>query len=456
MNLGQRPKASAYPASRRPKAPPGTTKVRYKILALAFLGIAMNYLDRANLSVALPFMQESLGLELTNTEKGLILGAFFWAYDGAMLAAGWVTDRFGARKSFMVAAIWWSIFTMATSLARGFWSLFVVRLLLGAGEAPAYPSATKAMSRWFPTHERAFATAVVDSGSRVGTVLSLPIITALIAAVSWHFSFIVLGILGIVWAGAWYMYYRDPANHKAASEQEVEYLREYGARLDDDADLSAGEKIRWVDLFRYRTVLGMMLGFFCLNFVNYFFLTWFPTYLLEARSLDLLKLGTLGAIPGLTAVVGAWVVGLTADRMISRGANVTRVRKTTIVGGLLGGSVILFAGMAPGVGMSLVFLSIAYASLAIAGTGIWAYPSDIAPTARHVASIGGIQNFASNIAGIISPFVFGALLDVYDGNYTAGFAVASVVAVLGAATYAFIVGPAERLPLLRGADVKRL
>ena len=432
-----------------PKAPPGATKVRYKILAVAFLGIAMNYLDRANLAVALPFMQEDLGLEINNTQKGLILGAFFWAYDGAMLAAGWFTDKFGARKAFAFAAIWWSVFTMLTSLARSFWTLFAVRFLLGAGEAPAYPSSTKAISRWFPTHERAFAVAVVDSGSRVGTVLSLPIITALIAAVSWHFSFIVLGLLGIVWAIAWYRYYRDPENHKAANDEELEYLKKYGARLDEDTDVEAGEKIRWRDLFRYRTVLGMMLGFFCLNFVIYFFLTWFPTYLREGRGLDLLSLGTLGAIPGLVAVIGAWTAGAVADRMVARGANVTRVRKTVMVGGMLGGSVILFAALSPGIGLALFFLAIAYASLAIAATGIWAYPADVAPTGRHVASIGGIQNFASNIAGIISPFVFGALLDWSGGSYTPSFGVAAGVALVGALTYAFIVGPAEPLPILK-------
>lgn len=435
-----RPGADVFMA----KAPVGASRIRYRILALAFIGLSLNYLDRANLSVALPFITEDLHLQLTNAEKGLILGAFFWAYDGAMLAAGWFSDKVGARKAFTFAAVWWSVVTALTPLARGFWSLFAVRFALGVGEAPAYPASTKAASRWFPQHERAFSTAVIDSGSRVGTVLALPIVTSLIALVSWHFSFVVLGLVGLVWAAAWYWYYRDPMQHEQANDLEREYIAAGGGRLDETDD-EAATAIRWRDLFRYRTVQGMMLGFFCLNFVIYFFLTWFPTYLKDARGLDLLQLGTLGTLPGITAIVGGWVAGLIADRFIKRGADVTKVRKTVMVGGLLGGAAIVFAAPASSVYVALLFLAVSYASLAIAATGIWSLPGDIAPSSRHVASIGGIQNFASNIAGIISPFVFGLLLDIYDGSYLPAFLLAGAVAVVGALTYAFIVGRAEPL-----------
>jgi ACS family glucarate transporter-like MFS transporter len=429
------------------KAPPGASRTRYLILAVAFVGLSLNYLDRANLSVALPFIQEDLNLHLSNAEKGLILGAFFWAYDGAMLAAGWFADKVGSRRAFTFAALWWSLITALTPLARGFWSLFAFRFALGAGEAPAYPSATKAASRWFPKHERAFSTAVIDSGSRVGTVLALPVVTGLIALVSWHFSFVVLGVMGLVWAAVWYWYYRDPMEHKHANEAEREYIATHGARLEENDDKDAVE-VRWRDLFRYRTVRGMMLGFFCLNFVIYFFLTWFPTYLKDARGLDLAQLGTLGTLPGITAIIGGWLAGIIADRRIRAGADVTRVRKTVMVGGLLGGAAIVFAASASSIYLALLFLAVSYASLAIAATAIWSLPGDVAPSSRHVASIGGIQNFASNIAGIISPFLFGLLLDLYGGSYSPAFALAAGVAVIGALTYAFIVGRAEPLPPL--------
>ena len=436
--------SSAHPPQ---KAPAGASKVRYIILAMCFLGITMNYLDRANLSVALPYIDAELNLQLTNAEKGLIFGAFFWAYDGMMLIAGWFTDKVGSRRSFTIAAVWWSAFTALTPLATSFWGFFAVRFALGAGEAPAYPSATKAASRWFPKSERAFATAVIDSGSRVGTVLALPIVTGIIALTTWHYSFAILGALGLVWAFFWYVMYRDPAEHTGANDLERQYITDNGGRTDATDDAEA-VKIRWIDLFRYRTIWGMMIGFFCLNFVIYFFLTWFPDYLKNARGLNLAELGTFGMIPGLTAVVAAWSAGAWADRAIRGGADVTAIRKLIMVGGLLGGAAILPAALVSSLYMALIFLAISYSSLAVAATAIWSLPADVAPSSRHVASIGGIQNFASNIAGIISPFLFGALLDRFHGNYTPSFAMAAFMALVGAFTYAFVAGRAEPLPVL--------
>jgi ACS family glucarate transporter-like MFS transporter len=429
------------------KAPPGASKVRYLILGLCFLGLTMNYLDRANLSVALPYMDKDLHLNLSNTEKGLILGAFFWAYDGLMLVAGWFTDKVGSRRAFSFAAMWWSLFTMLTPMATSFAGLFGVRFLLGAGEAPAYPSSTKAASRWFPQTERAFATAVIDSGSRVGTVAALPVVTALIAVSNWRYSFVILGLLGFVWAAVWFWVYRDPDEHSGANDLERKYIVDNGGRTSRNDD-PAAVNIRWIALFRYRTIRGMMLGFFCLNFVIYFFLTWFPSYLRDARHLNLAELGTLGTIPGLVAIAAGWCAGLYADKLIRGGVDVTLVRKTVMIGGLLGGAFILPAALVSSVYAALFFLAIAYASLAVAATGIWSLPADIAPSSDHVASIGGIQNFASNLAGIFSPFIFGALLDYSGGSYTPAFALAAGIAVLGACSYAFIVGRAEPLPVL--------
>lgn len=438
---------SAPPAQAASHTPPpaGASRVRYIVLVLCFFGLVINYLDRANMSVALPYIDAELGLNLTNTQKGLILGAFFWAYDGMMLIAGWFTDKVGSRRAFTFAALWWSIFTALTPLATSFWGFFGMRFMLGAGEAPAYPAATKAASRWFPVSERALSTAVIDSGSRVGTVLALPVVTGIIALTTWHYSFVVLGAVGIVWALVWYWFYRDPANHPRANDLERKYIAENGGRTDENDD-SEATKIRWSQLFGYRTVRGMMLGFFCLNFVIYFFLTWFPDYLKNARGLNLAELGTLGMLPGLAAVLAAWSAGAYADRLIRGGADVTRVRKTVMVGGLLGGAAILPAAFASSIYLALFFLAISYSSLAVAATGIWSLPADVAPSSRHVASIGGIQNFASNLAGIVSPFMFGFLLDRFQGDYTPAFALAAGFSVLGAFSYAFIVGKAEPLP----------
>jgi MFS transporter, ACS family, D-galactonate transporter len=430
-----------------PKAPRTMTRKRWMIIWLAFIGLSINYLDRSSLSVALPFMGEDF--ELTATQQGLIFAAFFWAYDFCQLAAGWYVDKVGPRRSFSLAALWWSIFTMVTAAATNFWSLFAARFLLGVGESPAPSTAAKVVATWFPVRERAFATSIWDSGSRVGAVIALPIVTLIVAFTSWHAVFIIIGIAGIIWAAVWWKVYRSPEEHPTADAAEVAYIREGGARSAASDDECAA-KLPWRSLFKYRTVLSMMFGFFCLNSAIYFFITFFPSYLVKERGFDLLKLGFFGAIPGICAVLFGWLAGYVADRAVQRGVSITRVRKTAIAGGLAGGSVIMFAALVPEAWMALALLSVAYSSLTVAATGIWSLPADVAPSSRHVGSIGGLQNFASNLAGIFTPILIGVLVD-QTGSFVAPLAVIGGVALVGAANYLFVMGKIEPLKVAEPA-----
>lgn len=442
---GKTTPAPAPPTSVGTKPPTGATRVRWMIVWLAFGGLSINYLDRANLGVALPFIGEDI--TLTKTQQGMILAAFFWSYDFCQLVAGWYVDRVGPRRTFTAASIWWSLFTMLTAAAQNFASLFGARLALGVGESPAPSTSAKVVSRWFPRQERAFATAIWDSGSRVGGVLALPVVTALVGLAGWRAAFVVTGALGFIWAAAWWRLYRDPEQHPKANAAELAYIRDGGAR-NAGSDSDAARSLRWRDLFGYRTVRGMMLGFFCLNMCIYFFITFFPTYLVEERGFTLLTLGAFGALPGLCAVVAAWAGGWFADRAIRRGADVTRVRKTVIISGMMGGSVIGLAVLVPAAWMALAMLAVAYSSLAFAASGIWSLPADVAPSDRHVASVGGIQNFASNLAGIGSPLLIGFLVD-RTGSFVVPLLVVAGFALVGALSYAFIVQRAEPLPVRR-------
>ena len=417
------------------------TRMRWAIIWLAFVGLSINYLDRSSLGVALPFMGEDF--HLTATQQGLIFAAFFWAYDFFQLAAGWYVDKVGPRRSFTLAAIWWSIFTMATAFARGFWSLFAVRFLLGVGESPAPSTSAKVVATWFPVRERAFATSIWDSGSRVGAVIALPIVTLLVSLTSWQGVFIIIGALGLIWAVVWWKVYRDPQEHPKVGAGELAYIQAGGAR-GSGSDEEAAAKLPWRALFRYRTILAMMFGFFCLNSAIYFFITFFPSYLVKERGFDLLKLGFFGAIPGICAVLAGWLGGYLADRAVRSGHSVNKVRKTAIAGGLAGGSVIMFAALVPEAWMALGLLSVAYSSLTVAATGIWSLPADVAPSSRHVGSIGGLQNFASNLAGIFTPILIGLLVDA-TGSFVAPLAVIGGIALLGAVNYVFFMGRIERL-----------
>lgn len=427
------------PAADRPR-----TKVRWAIVGLCFLGLTVNYVDRANLSVALPKMKSEL--HLGPSAEGVVLAAFFASYALFQLPVGHYIDRVGARIMYAVSGLWWSVFTAATALAQSLAGLVGFRLALGAGESGGYPASAKAVSEWFPVSERAFATSIFDSGARAGTALALPIVTALIAWLGWRGSFAVSGALGLVWVIAWVLFYRSPREHPQASPAEVAYIEEGGARSKDAEDEPEGDALRWRDLFRYRTVLGMMLGFFCLNYVIYFFITWFPSYLVDERNFDLLKLGIFGVLPALVAMPGGWIGGLVSDSLVRRGKSLTVARKVPLVGGMLFASVIALAVIVPTAAEALALLSLCYASLTFAAASVWSLPADVAPTPAYVGSIGGIQNFASNLAGVLGATTTGVLISATGGSYVAALVLSGAFAIVGALSYLLIVGRIEPLP----------
>jgi ACS family glucarate transporter-like MFS transporter len=427
-----------------PRRPRGN--MRWAVVGMCFLGVSINYLDRANLSIAMPDIVKEFGI--SHTVEGLLLGAFFWTYAIFQLPAGHFIDRLGARVTYAFAVAWWSVFTALSAVATGTASLFGFRLGLGVGESASYPASAKVVSTWFPKRERALATSIYDSGARFGSAVALPVVAALVAWLGWRASFVVTGVLGVGWAAIWLVWYREPRMKRGLSEEELGYIEAGGSRgadPEDRADTQAAPEIRWRQLFRYRTVWGMMLGFFCLNFVIYFFITWFPTYLHDERGFSLLGTGFYGVIPAIVAIFGGWLGGWTSDRIYRRTGDLNKARKTCLVGGMLFSSVIALAVLVPSSAGALALLSVCYASLAFAAASVWSLPADVAPTDGQVASIGGIQNFASNLAGVGSPFFVGALYDI-TGSFVVPLVVVGCLGLLGAFAYAVVVKRVEPLP----------
>ncbi len=417
-------------------------KARWTMIFLCCLANSINYIDRANLAVAAPSMQRDLGLDPAMI--GLVLSGFFWTYSVMQMPFGWFADRVGPRISLALAVAWWSVFTALTAASRNVTTLMGCRLLLGVGEAGAYPSCTKVVANWFPRSERGLASSIFDSGSRIGSALSLPLVTWLIGAFSWQTSFVVTGALGIIWAVAWLLIYRDPERHGSVTAEQLRRLQaERGTATNQDA-----VKIPWISLFRYRTIWGMMIGFFCLNFVIYFFITWFPSYLVQARGFSLAQLGTLGVLPALVAIPGGWLGGFVSDALYRRGWSLTAARKVCLVGGMLMSSAITLSAFAPNIYVALLLFAVSYASLAFTAASIWSLPGDVAPSPAHVASIGGIQNFASNLAGIVTTTFTGVMLTITSGSFVVPLVVAGGFCLLGAAVYLFVVGKIEPLPPL--------
>ena len=407
--------------------------MRWVVVFLCFLAITINYVDRANLAVAAPEIERALGIGPAG--MGLIMSGFFWSYALMQMPFGWFIDRIGGRIALPLAVGWWSLFTALTALASSVAAMFGCRVMLGIGEAGAYPSCAKLVSQWFEPSRRAFATSIFDSGSRVGSALSIPLVALIIGTFGWEASFIVTGALGGLWILGWFAIYRH-SQHAAMLEQ-----------VQASQPQKPTHRVRWLSLFRYRTVWGMMLGFFSLNFVIYFFITWFPSYLVQAHGFSLKSLGTLGMIPALVSIPGGWVGGYVSDALYRRGWSLTAARKSCMVGGMLLSSVITLSAFTSNIYLVLTFFSIAYGSLGFAAPCIWSLPGDVAPTPDHVGSIGGIQNFASNLAGIVITTFTGAMLAITKGSFTIPLCVAGGFCVLGACSYLFLVGKIEPLAL---------
>jgi MFS transporter, ACS family, D-galactonate transporter len=427
VNLNPSSQKAAPVSAARPAG-----NLRWLMVFMAFSATAINYIDRANLGVAAPYIAKDLNLSPEAT--GALLGAFFWTYAAFQLPSGWFIDKVGARIAYAGAVVWWSLFTAAAALANSFGSLFGARLLLGVGEAPAYPSNAKIVAEWFPRRERALATSIFDSGNRFGTALSLPLVSFIIAQFGWRMSFVITGALGFVWTFFWLRIYRPPAEHPTVTPEERAYIESDQPQTTGDAQAA---NVRWRDLFRYRTIWGMMLGFFCLNFVIYFFSTWFPTYLIKARGFDLKQMGFIGMIPAIVAIFGGYLGGYVSDRLVRSGMRLTLARKIPLVGGMLLSSSIGLSVLVESTAAAIALMSLSYASLAFAAASIWSLPADVAPSRSHVGSIGGIQNFASNMAGVcITTFVGVAVAKT--GGFKLPLLVAGGFSLLGAFSYLVI------------------
>ncbi|MCI1821644.1 MAG: MFS transporter [Megasphaera sp.] len=418
-------------------------KMRWGLIGLCFLANAINYIDRANLAIAAPHIRLELGLDAAT--MGLVLSAFFWTYALFQLPSGWFIDKVGVRVSLAFAVGWWSIFTATTGLAHSIGQMIGSRFLLGVGESAAMPSFAKVAYNWFPHSQRGIACSIFDSGSRVGSALSLPLIAWIITIVGWRGSFIITGAMGILWAFAWWFIYRDPEKYRDIAPKEVEAL--LAERGEQATEETSQKKVAWSSLFHYRTVWGLMIGLFCLNFAIYFFITWFPSYLMDTRGFSLKALGTLGMLPALLAIPGGWLGGFTSDWLLRRGHTATFSRKVCLVGGMLTSSCIALCAFVDSIWICLALFALSYASLSFAGSNTWVIVGEISPTPGHVASIGGIMNFAGNLAGIFITTFTGVMLTITQGSFFIPLAVAGILCIVGALSYLFLVGRVEPLPI---------
>ncbi|MFC4009343.1 MFS transporter [Nonomuraea purpurea] len=420
--------APAVPATTRR----ARSRLRWTIIAFSGAGLAIAYLDRSSLSVASTYMQDELGFD--QTTKGILLSSFFWTYAIFQLPSGWLLDKFGPRLVYPIAVVWWSMWTAASALAQGFTSLLVTRLGLGMGEAPVQPANIKVVAAWFPRRERALASSLFDTGQQVGVALSVPVVTALIAGFGWRAAFVVIGAVGLVWVVGWLKIYRSPQEHPRISQAELDYIEGGDAAVPE-----SGQKVSWLSLMRYPTVWGLVLGYICRSATGAFFLTWYPSYLVEDRGFTMLELGVFGSIPALLGVGATIAGGAFSDWLVRRGVPISRARKIPIITGMLLASTIALTTFVDGNVAVMVLLSISNCAHSFAGAAILSLPAEVSPSPSVIGSIAGFQNFGSQIGNIISPILIGFFLTLSGDSYTGPMLFAGAMAILGTLIYGFVV-----------------
>ncbi|SUB80985.1 MFS transporter [Pragia fontium] len=407
------------------------SKVRFHIAILMLMATVVNYLDRTVMSAAAPVIEKDL--QLSAEAMGWIMSAFFFSYALFQIPSGFLADRIGQRKTLAASVVWWSLATMATGLARTPFAFISARIFMGIGEAGAYPCNSGITAKWFPDRERGRVTALFDSGSKFGTAFAMPIVVWAIATWGWHAAFYICGGLGLLWTVWWLAVYREPEDHPTISEEELNYIRDGQAKKEG---IDKSMPMKWYKLFGYRNVIAMCSGFFMLNYAIFFFITWFPSYLMNERGMSLAEMGFAAMLPPLAGIFGQYLGGWFTDFVYNKTNNLNMARKINLVGGMLLATSISFAGLVESTSVMLGLLCLSYAALAFAASALWCLPGDVAP--RNMTSLlGGMQNAVANCGGILGPIVTGYIISS-TGSFVPALVVSGGACLLGALIYLFV------------------
>jgi MFS transporter, ACS family, D-galactonate transporter len=420
------------------------TRIRFRILALIFVCVVINYMDRTNISVAATAITDDL--KLTPVQLGILFSAFGWTYAALQIPGGILVDRFAPRVLYAFCLITWSVMTLLQGTAKGFAALFGLRLAIGVFEAPSYPINNRVVTSWFPDNERATAIAVYTCGQFLGLALITPVLVTIQHYLGWRGLFIITGLIGIIWGLVWYRFYRNPTEHKTVNEAELNHIEKGGGLINRQATNAGKEKpkFEWSNLrkvFSYRKLWGIYIGQFAVNSTLWFFLTWFPTYLVKYRGLDFLKSGFLASAPFLAAFAGLLTSGLLSDYLLKKGVSVNIARKAPVIFGLLLSASIIGANYVDSTAWIIFFMALAFFGNGFA-TITWVFVSTLAPK-NLIGLTGGVFNFIGNLASVVIPIVIGYL--AREGNFEPALFFIGTITVIGACSYIFVVGKIERI-----------
>jgi MFS transporter, ACS family, hexuronate transporter len=412
------------------------TNYRWFIVFLLFAITAVNYIDRAAISYAIPTMQRDLGLSPSDT--GIILGAFGLGYAVSTLIGGFAVDRYGARVVLTVAAILWSLSIGTTALASGFAVLYAARVLLGVSEGPNFPALTGAVSHWLSPHERATALGNALLAVPLALAIGGPIVTQLLGWLDWRLTFAALFFLSVAWVPLWYFLFRDsPADSRFVNTAELAYIR-----TSDPAVSTTPHAVpnSWPEpgvlkaLLTNRTLLANTWAFFVFGYFLFFFMTWLPSYLERAYGLNLQTVGLFTVLPWLAATVLLWLLGRWSDHLLKTTGRLRIARSYLIAGSqFIAALAVIPVALTDNLAVAIAGITVAVAASMGANAAYYAVNVDIVP--HRAATALGIMDFAFAIAGFLAPAITGWVLDL-RGSFVDGFllmtglALSSVLVVL--------------------------
>jgi ACS family hexuronate transporter-like MFS transporter len=387
---------------------------------LVCAAIAISYLDRQSLPVAIAAIQRDI--PLTNTQFGLLNSTFLLAYALAYAGGGVLVDRLGTRRGFLVIMVFWSLACATHSLATSVWMLAGSRFLLGTGEGGGFPAATKVIAEWFPVHERSTAMGIVNAGTAVGAVVAPPAIAAILIYGNWRWIFVACGAVGLVWSVFWSVF----AKASAFAEPAADGTADTTADRMIAAETSAPRRT-WLNLLTLRPVWGLVSAKFLTDAAWFFYIAWLPKYLYDARGFDVKQVGSYAWVPYFASGIGSLTGGWFSSWLIARGRSVDVARKLALGLSAAMMPVIVFVTRVP-VEWAIVLFSIAFFGQQSWSTLIMIVPTDLFDR-RVVASVAGLVGFGGAMGGLVMNFAAGRLLDLGFGYQTV-FSVVGTLHVL--------------------------
>jgi len=412
---------------------------RWWAVALSCGLIAICNIDRVNLAIVAPIVMKDFSL--SPAAMGIMMSAFFWSYVLVMVPSGWLVNRFGPKLVGFWSCLWWGMATACMAAVTGFKSMMAMRIALGVTESPAYPTSTRVVSVWVPARERTFSSSAFDSCARIGNAIAPPLVIWVMMGFGWRTSFVVTGMLAVLYAFVWKFNYHEPDDHPKITSSELAYIRQNEV-LNDDGKVQRSKVIPIWQLFTYRRMILVCIGAFCYTYYWANFTMWIPTYLVKAKGFDMPTMGIAAMMPYIAGVSMELLGGYLMDLWHRHGASINTLRRTGLGVCLLVAAVTLYlAVISETKVMITVWLTVSMGVFSFGGGNKWSIPSDIAPYGQS-GGITGVMNMVGSMGSIVAPALTGYLATGSLG-YNGGFIAMAVIVGIGSLVY--IVNDYDRL-----------